>query len=167
MNKERIWTPYDPQWLIDLAQEQRPEDTWLPQALAACTQALQVSEGYVYFVDSSNANQPGSAWQFKTNISLESPTEGWITLDILTKHRVGGIEFYNKLLKGPGVLCPCGFMHNYTNPSQHELVIIPRTDIRDNTNRYGSMYECPACGRLIWRKPGSTTYTVFAPEGTA
>ena len=28
--------PYDPAWLVELATEQLPEETWLPAALAVC-----------------------------------------------------------------------------------------------------------------------------------
>ena len=95
------WEPYDPSWLVVLAQEQQPEEEWLAQALANCISAQKPRPPYIYFVDSKNPNQPGSSWQFKRNILLQSPTEGLIALDILKGNRVGGVEFYERLKKVP------------------------------------------------------------------
>jgi hypothetical protein len=50
----------------------------------------------LYFVDSSCPNEPGSAWQFDFCVELESPTDGWLILDILKDRRVGGVEFVDK-----------------------------------------------------------------------
>ena len=97
MVKRANWEPYDPTWLIDLAREQHPEEAWLPEALAACTRCRRESEAYIHFVDSNRPNKPGSGWQFDTNLELQSPTEGWIVLDILVDHRVGGVEFVDKI----------------------------------------------------------------------
>jgi hypothetical protein len=51
----------------------------------------------VSFVDSRNANEPGADWQFVANLTLESREEGFIVLDILENHRVGGVEFVDKI----------------------------------------------------------------------
>jgi hypothetical protein len=48
-------------------------------------------------VNSDRPNESGSDWQFAENLELESPTEGGIVLDILTNHRVGGVEFVSKI----------------------------------------------------------------------
>ena len=29
----------------------------------------------------------------------------------------------------------------------------------------GTLYECPKCGRILWRKPGTEVFRIFAPEG--
>jgi hypothetical protein len=92
-----IWEPYDPGWLVNLAKEQLPEESWLPDAIAKCTQCLRESEAYIYFVDAENPNKPGSDWQYSTCLELTSPTEGWLVLDILKERRVGGIEFVDKI----------------------------------------------------------------------
>jgi len=92
------WKEYDPTWLVALAREQLPEEVWLPEALAKCTRCVHESVAYIYFVDGpTNANQPGSEWQFEINMELHSPTEGWIVLDILKGQRVGGVEFVSKI----------------------------------------------------------------------
>jgi hypothetical protein len=36
--------------------------------------------------------------QFVTNLILEHPTEGELVLDILTEHRVGGVEFLPRIV---------------------------------------------------------------------
>jgi hypothetical protein len=50
------------------------------------------SKAYVHFV-----NPASSDWQFHSNLQLESPTEGFVVLDILDNHRVGGVEFVDKI----------------------------------------------------------------------
>src|SRR5512140_2846130 len=62
--------PYDPSWLVGLAQEQMPDETWLHAALARCTQASG-DLPCIYFVDPRRPNMRGAEWQFDTCISLE------------------------------------------------------------------------------------------------
>jgi hypothetical protein len=31
----------------------------------------------------------------------------------------------------------------------------------------GTLYECPSCGRLLWRRPGAEEYRSYAPEPPA
>jgi len=91
------WKPYDPTWLVELAKEQLPEETWLPAALAACTTARQESDAYIHFVNPTNPDEPESEWQVQTNFELQHPTEGDLVLDILEGNRVGGVEFLARL----------------------------------------------------------------------
>ena len=91
------WEPYDPSWLVALARDQHPSETWLQTALARCTRCQRESKAYVRFVADRNANEPGSDWQFLTNLTLESAEEGFIVLDILVNNRVGGVEFVDKI----------------------------------------------------------------------
>jgi len=91
------WKSYDPAWLVELAGQQMPDEPWLAEALKNCTNYCKESRAYIYFVDPSNPNKPGSEWQFKENITLEHPKEGDLVLDILMDGRVGGVEFLSKL----------------------------------------------------------------------
>jgi len=91
------WQPYDPTWLVDLAKEQYPEQTWLHQALARCTKCLQESRAYIYFVSQERPNQPGSEWQFKRNVPLDSKKEGPLVLDVLEDGRIGGFEIIKRI----------------------------------------------------------------------
>lgn len=91
------WKPYDPAWLVELAKEQLPEETWLPAALAACTTASQESAAYIHFINPTNPDEPESEWQVQMNLELQHPTEGDLVLDILEGHRVAGVEFLAKL----------------------------------------------------------------------
>lgn len=97
MPKRSNWEPYDPTWLVELARQQRPEERWLPEALAKCTRCLRESRAYFYFVDPARPNEAGAEWQFDTNITLESPAKGSLVLDILKGFRVGGVEFVDKI----------------------------------------------------------------------
>jgi hypothetical protein len=92
-----LWKPYDPGWLVALARETRPAEPWLAAALAKCTLAAEESRAYTYFVDPREANQPGSEWQFDSNVMLKHPVESDLVLDILIGQRVGGIEFLARL----------------------------------------------------------------------
>ena len=94
---EMDWQLYDPTWLVRLAEEQKPEESWLPEALRKCIIYSKESVAYYHFVSPMNANKSGADWQFKTNIYLNSKTEGWIVLDILEGNRVGGVEFLEKI----------------------------------------------------------------------
>ena len=93
----RDWKPYDPEWLVELAKEQLPEETWLPAALSVCTTASQESAAMIHFVNPANPNEPGSEWQFDTNLILEHPTEGDLVLDVLKGRRIGGVEFLARI----------------------------------------------------------------------
>jgi hypothetical protein len=91
------WKPYDPAWLVDLAKEQFPEETWLPAALAACTMARQESAAYIHFVGRDDSDEPVSEWESQTDLTLKHPTEGELVLDVLEGNRIGGVEFLAKL----------------------------------------------------------------------
>lgn len=91
------WRPYDPSWLVDLAQQQLPDDDRLHASLKKCTEASG-NIPYIHFVNPRRANRPGSEWQFEDNIILEDPVKGELVLDILKDGRVGGVEFLGVLL---------------------------------------------------------------------
>jgi hypothetical protein len=65
--------------------------------LSACKAARQESLAYIYFIDPTSPNEPGSGWQFQTNLMLEHPTEGDLVLDVLEGNRIGGVEFLARL----------------------------------------------------------------------
>ena len=92
------WRLYDPAWLQDLAREQLPEEKWLYESLARCTQASGEIP-YIHFVNPRRPNKPKSDWQFETNVHLEHPEYGELILDILKGNRVGGVEFLGVLLE--------------------------------------------------------------------
>lgn len=77
------WKPYDPQWLVELARAQHEDKKWLAEAFSKCTTAQTGSRPYVYFVDHSNPNKPGSEWQFDQSLSLDHPDRGEIIVDVL------------------------------------------------------------------------------------
>jgi hypothetical protein len=96
------WIPYDPTWLVRLATLHAPEEPWLAEALAKCTRTFVDSHGddCLYFVDPSRPNEPGSEWQFVSNIILDNepticPDRRDIVLDVLTDRRIGGLEFFS------------------------------------------------------------------------
>ena len=86
------WEPYDPSWLVALAREQLPGESWLPEALAQCTSCRVESPAYIHFIDPSSP-----AWQHETCLEIESVVHGLVVLDVLRGRRVGGVEFVDKI----------------------------------------------------------------------
>jgi len=91
-------TAFEPAPLMELARQNHPGEPWIVEALSKCTHALSVSSVMVYFVASEKPNEPGSEWQFRTNVVLESPVDGTMVLDILKDGRVGAIEYVDRLI---------------------------------------------------------------------
>ena len=100
------WKDYDPSWLVEAARQQYPQLAWLHASLSQCTRyAIEIETGeidaYYCFVKTVGvANQPGSNWQFWTNIKLENTQHGLIVLDVLKGGQIGGIEFIDRLTGG-------------------------------------------------------------------
>lgn len=84
---------FNPQWVIDLVKEQKPDRLDVIDALEKGIKGKWESRAYINFVSTKNANQEGSEWQFKENIVLEHDTEGTIVIDLLKNGKIGGIEF--------------------------------------------------------------------------
>jgi len=91
------WEKYNPDWLIEEAKKQIPEEVDIIKNLQRCTSCLKESKAYYYFVFSENPNESGSNWQFDGNIMLHDTIHGDIVLDILKGKTIGGIEFLKYL----------------------------------------------------------------------
>ena len=91
------WQKYDPEWLVVLAEEQLPEEAWLPTALRACTSYSVESKSYYYFVNREDVRRRGTEWQFKRNLFLHDKKEGELVLDVLEHQKIGGLEFLARL----------------------------------------------------------------------
>ncbi len=85
--------------IIELVKEQEPARQDLVSALQKCTSGKWDGKAYFRYIDSKNANQPNSEWQFKENIILEDEEMGTIVLDILKTGQIGGIEFIDLIDK--------------------------------------------------------------------
>ena len=92
-----IWETYDAEWLIKIAEEQIPEEIEIINSLKSIKKGSWESRAYIYFVDPSNPNEPGSKWQFNENICLKDKKKGEVILDILEGNVVGGVEFLKYL----------------------------------------------------------------------
>jgi hypothetical protein len=88
---------FKPSMLITVVQKQAPEYPWLPEALEKCGIGDWESPAYVGYISRQNPNQPGSEWQFSTNVILKHENLGMVILDILTGNRLGGIEFVDRI----------------------------------------------------------------------
>ena len=85
--------------IIKYVEQQAPDRKDLVTALRNCKNGKWTSNGYYQFVDSKNANQIGSKWQFDENIVLEQENKGDIVLDVLKDGSIGGIEFIDLIDK--------------------------------------------------------------------
>jgi hypothetical protein len=88
---------FDPRSLIQTVRSQAPEYPWLPDALANCPAGDWESAAYVGYVSRHSPNQPGSEWQFDTNVVLSHERLGMVVLDLLHGSRLGGIEFVDNI----------------------------------------------------------------------
>jgi hypothetical protein len=88
---------FDPRMLVEVVRAQAPEFPWLPEALGSCPTGEWESRAYVGYVSRLSPNQPGSEWQFETNVVLSHESLGMVVLDVLKGDRLGGIEFVDKI----------------------------------------------------------------------
>jgi hypothetical protein len=88
---------FHPLMLVDAVQQQVPEFACLPAALGSCGAGDWESRAYVRYVSRHNPNQPGSEWQFETNVQILHETLGTVVLDVLKGNRLGGIEFVDRI----------------------------------------------------------------------
>jgi hypothetical protein len=74
----------------------------------------------------------------------------------------------------PKLACPCGFVHNLSPIPDDGWVTVRDADLEglltaeprasqdpaklSPRQLYGSLYECPRCGRDMWEKPGEGTF---------
>lgn len=91
------WENYNPDWLVEAAQEQIPEEKVIIHNLKKCIMCFKESKAYHYFILPKNPNEPNSDWQFDENILLRDTKHGDIVLDILKGKVIGGIEFLKYL----------------------------------------------------------------------
>jgi hypothetical protein len=82
----------------------------------------------------------------------------------------------------PKLCCTCGFVHNLSSiPDDGWLTIRDRDQDEltpdDSTSpdqrierwhelyrRSGLLYECPQCGRVMWKKRGETVFAIYRRE---
>jgi hypothetical protein len=88
----------------------------------------------------------------------------------------------------PKLMCRCGYIHNLSpipdagwvtilDGDYDELIAAQIMDSTDPATARakgepertyvrvtGSLYECPECGRILWKRPGDTEYRSFALE---
>lgn len=95
------WIAYDPDWFVEAAVREHPDQPWVAAALARCTRARWESPAYVHFVSARRAIRPGTEWQLESSLALEHTAHGTIMLDILRGGRIGGAEFLSRLLDSP------------------------------------------------------------------
>lgn len=85
----------------------------------------------------------------------------------------------------PKLECTCGFVHDLTPTPDEGWITVPDKDydalIKDEiasaqgdeeaedrvVNYWGSLYECPRCGRIMWRKPSDDSFTVYRKDENA
>ena len=94
-----LWTQFDPTWIANAVRENYPEEKELLNDILKCTSCIVQSDSYTYFVDSTNANRPGSKWQFLRSFKINNTPCGNVILDVLKGKKLGGIQFLNKAFR--------------------------------------------------------------------
>ena len=84
---------FDPKSIIELVKTQHPEKSEIIENLETCKAGYWKSKAYIYFISTTNPNQPNSNWQHKESIVLEDEKKGTIVIDVLKENKIGGIEF--------------------------------------------------------------------------
>jgi hypothetical protein len=79
--------------IIELVKRQEPNRSDIVEMLENCPMKKWKKRAYIHFVDSKNANQLNSEWQFKESVVFEDEKHGTIVVDILKDNRIGAIEF--------------------------------------------------------------------------
>ena len=87
----------DKQTLIDLIKNQKLTNVNMIEQLKIMKAKRWLKKPYIRFINSDNANQQGSEWQFKENLIMEHSTEGTIIFDILKDGRIGGFELVKEI----------------------------------------------------------------------
>ena len=79
----------------------------------------------------------------------------------------------------PKLTCPCGHVHDLSpipddgwltvrSREYDDLMDAERADNREarssRVGLWGLLYECPACGRLMWQQPGGDRFAVYRPD---
>jgi hypothetical protein len=81
----------------------------------------------------------------------------------------------------PKLLCPCGYIHNLSpipdegyvtyRDAAPEIILYPTPEQLDLEERdlaieqeEGSLYECPLCDRILWKRPGDELFRIYRPE---
>ena len=92
----------------------------------------------------------------------------------------------------PKLLCPCGYIHDLSpipdagwltvRDADYEQLIGVETERAALSARvpppveecgpgdrrvgelHGLLYECPSCGRLLWRRPGDQEFRAYIPD---
>ncbi|MCC7423384.1 MAG: hypothetical protein IT428_24165 [Planctomycetaceae bacterium] len=70
----------------------------------------------------------------------------------------------------PKLACPCGFIHDLSLiPDKGWLTIRDRDlcavkSLDEIDDHLGLLYECPECGRVMWRLPDGDRFRVYHPE---
>jgi hypothetical protein len=81
----------------------------------------------------------------------------------------------------PKLACPCGFVHNLSPIHDDGWITLRDADYEALAESWtaashpkrapsafvrliGRLYECPTCGRVMWERPGETTFRVFRPD---
>jgi hypothetical protein len=80
----------------------------------------------------------------------------------------------------PKLACPCGYVHNlspipddgwqtgldrdWEEIIKDEYALLYGDEKNGAEAKLGVMYECPECGRLMWKKPGADRFSIYKPE---
>ncbi|MBB5776595.1 hypothetical protein [Nonomuraea jabiensis] len=81
----------------------------------------------------------------------------------------------------PKLVCPCGYVHDLSPipdagyvtflDELSDAILHPGAEELDSDERMGLLifktgllYECPDCGRVMWRKDYDATFRIYMPD---
>jgi hypothetical protein len=79
----------------------------------------------------------------------------------------------------PTITCRCHFVHSLSSitnnawrtvrdvDTERHWAAVENGDMRAIVATMGLLYECPQCGRLMWKKPGETAFVIYGRESPA
>lgn len=78
------------------------------------------------------------------------PDEGWVTVRDEDYQRLLRVEIQRASLSAAVAETP-----------DWEALVAADAELE---TLHGVLYQCPRCGRILWKKPGDSGFKVFAPE---
>jgi hypothetical protein len=93
---EKIKSPFDPAWLVELAEKQWADEPFIAEALKQCTEGWWDDPGFIYFTDFFYPRDFCLPWFKKQGYFMKHETKGIVQLDMLRNGKIGGIQFLRK-----------------------------------------------------------------------
>jgi hypothetical protein len=92
---KKIKSPFDPAWLVELAEKQYADAPFIAEALKQCKEGWWDSPSFIYFTDFFYPQNENIPW-FKKHGYFMKHEKGIILLEMLRNGSIGGIQFLGR-----------------------------------------------------------------------